>query len=160
MPKKYRAPRKSLVKKTMTDLVTKEHEVEDSVTAYGKNYLKYMRPAKDDICEKYNISERALYALLFINDLKYFTIKYYTSICGGRPGYNRIGLMLGLIKQGLVETYIHAGMLSPSDVQRLNLSSPYGFKKRYRITQLGRNCVKKFYNKLEGREKIYIDDKE
>lgn len=156
----YRKPRKSLAKKTMTSMAILEHDKEDKVVLHGmKGYLKYLYVAQEDICEKYKIDKKDLHILLFVNDLKYFTARYVSDIFGLRETSVRVINLLKMVNLGLIEVFLYSGMLSPVDVQRFGLESGNSFKKRYRITQLGRLCVKKFYNKVEGKDSIYVDEK-
>ncbi len=121
----------------------------------SRNYLKYLRHVKVDVCGAYGLTPGQFDFLMFIYDLEFFTLMYCRAHFAPISD-NKIRLLYNkpLQNSGLVEIYASRGSIDSGVRQLFGIAKNEGYAVRYCLSQKGRLLVQKIYRKLEGREAI------
>jgi hypothetical protein len=160
MPSYKKKPTRSEKLRMMEKVQAKridDYRVHKHLKADPYNILKLLNHVLIDAKHNYNIDTRELCFLLFIYDLEMFSLEYILPTFGytGRQD-NFVDITLyPLIQGGYVRKY------SPAQDTDLPIIMARNNKQttRYCITVSGRKLVKRYLDKLHGRESILVDEK-
>ena len=119
----------------------------------GYTFLKNIRKARKDTCEKNNISASHLEFLLWGYDLEFFTARYASQEYGIREKNILERIIYPLQRNKYL--YKQFDKLTPSQTEESHLfreETKYNYRVRYALTQKARLLVQRMYNDLIGSE--------
>lgn len=113
----------------------------------GKNYLKYLKFHLERVSQERKIPTSLMFFLLEIYDLEFFTYDYVAESMGLGRNYIVKFYMHPLRKAGYLGVYMNNGRTKDEEKESGRGSH---LKRKYCLTQAGRNFIQRFYRDLES----------